>query len=71
MFSDLEYTVNDYEYRTYLDVEEDCMKLFHYCYKNGQEIRMPIEFYNESPYSKVKPEKFKQYIRELEVFIQG
>ena len=67
----LEYNLRGYEYRTYLDIEEDNMKIFHYCFKDGRRITMPADFDNHSPYCKVSPDEFREFINELEVFIQG
>lgn len=60
--TDLEFEYKGYEYRTYRDVEEDNIKLWHLCYKDGKEIKMPREFANHSPYSIVDPKVFKQLI---------
>jgi Neuraminidase (sialidase) len=64
--TDLEYNINGYEYRTYLEVEDDNQKLFHLCFKDGQQVQMPYAFTNHSPYSKVSKEEFLGYIRGLE-----
>lgn len=60
-----------YEYRVWDDVEEDNIKTFHECYKNGQRIKMPREFYNHSPYSLMSYEEFVGHVQTVEVFIQG
>lgn len=60
-----------YEYRVYEDVEEDNIKLFHYCYKDGKQVNMPLEFYNHSPYRTMAPEEFVKHVQTLEVFVQG
>ena len=65
------YTVGGYEYRIYEDREEDNIKFFHECYKDGKRVTMPNEFYQHSPYSHVPQDKFREYIRSVEVFIQG
>jgi hypothetical protein len=67
----LEYNLRGYEYRTYLDIEEDNMKYFHYCFKGGKRIDMPAEFDNYTPYEKIKPAEFAEFVNNLEVFIQG
>jgi hypothetical protein len=64
--TDLEYNINGYQYRTYLEVEDDNQKLFHLCFKDGQQVEMPYAFTNHSPYSKVSKEEFLGYIRGLE-----
>jgi hypothetical protein len=71
MLPDLQYTANGYEYRTYLDIEEDNQKIFHYCYKDGVEIKMPYEFYNHSPYSYMPKDKFVAFTQHLVVFLQS
>lgn len=67
----LEYALRGYEYRTYLDVEEDNMKYFHYCFKDGRRIEMPAGFDNYTPYDKITPQEFADFVSNLEVFIQG
>jgi hypothetical protein len=67
----LQYIKKGYEYRTYEDVEDDNIKIFHHCFKDGKEIEMSYHFYNESPYELIAPELFGIYINQLEVFIQG
>ena len=69
--TDLRYNLNGYEYRTYLDIEEDNQKIFHYCYKDGKQVNMPREFYNMSPYAYITPDEFRSFVQSLEVFIQG
>jgi hypothetical protein len=62
--TDLEYNINGYEYRTYLEVEDDNQKLFHLCFKDGQQVPMPYSFSNHSPYSKITREEFRKYLTE-------
>jgi hypothetical protein len=62
--TDLEFIINGYEYRTYLEVEDDNQKLFHLCFLNGQQVQMPYSFNNHSPYSKVSKEEFRKYLTE-------
>lgn len=69
--TNLQYKIDGYEYRTYDDVEDDNIKTFHYCFKDGVEVKMPYDFYNTSPYRLVKREDFQRYIKDLTVFIQG
>jgi uncharacterized protein YacL (UPF0231 family) len=71
MLPDLRYKYKGFEYRTFDDVEEDNIKTFHYCYKDGKEIKMSYEFYNTSPYELVAVEDFKKFVDTLEVFIQS
>ena len=65
------YSYLGYEYRPWDDVEEDNIKTFHECYKNGVRVKMPYEFYNHSPYSRMTYEEFVGYIQTVEVFVQG
>ena len=60
--TNLEFEYKGYQYRTYDDIEEDNIKTFHLCYKDGQEVKLPQEFYNHSPYSTVDFDVFKQII---------
>lgn len=60
--TDLQFKLNDYEYRTYLEVEEDNQKLFHLCFLNGKEVKLEQDFYNHSPYSKITPDDFMGYL---------
>jgi hypothetical protein len=60
--TDLQFKLNDYEYRTYLEVEEDNQKLFHLCFLSGRQVEMPSEFTNHSPYSKITPDEFMGYL---------
>jgi hypothetical protein len=69
--TDLQYTIRGYQYRTYLDIEEDNQKIFHYCYRDGKQIDMPREFYNHSPYSYIEPAEFEKQLQTVEVFVQG
>jgi hypothetical protein len=68
-YTDLQYEINGFQYRTYLDIEEDNQKIFHYCYKDGKEIKMPREFQNHSPYSYITPDEFRNFM--LEAFVQS
>lgn len=63
--TDLEYTIDGYQYRTYLEVEDDNQKLFHFCYKDGVQVEMPLGFNNHSPYSRVNPNDFREYLTDL------
>lgn len=63
--TDLEYTIDGYQYRTYLEVEDDNQKLFHFCFKDGQQVEMALEFNNHSPYSRVTPNDFREYLTDL------
>ncbi len=68
---DKHFTYNGYEYCTWDDVEEDNIKTFHECYRAGQRIRMPVDFYNHSPYSLMSRNEFAKHVQTVEVFIQG
>ena len=71
--TDRQFTYKGYEYRTYDDVEDDNIKMFHLCFKDGQEVKMPQSFYNHSPYSTWTLAEFKAIIDNqiLVDFIQG
>jgi hypothetical protein len=60
-----------FRYRPYYEEEDDNCKIFHECYKDGQRITMPREFYNHSPYERMDMAMFSHYVQQLEVFIQG
>ena len=66
--TDLEYNLNGYEYRTYLEVEDDNQKLWHLCYLNGKEVRMGKDFYNHSPYARITPDEFMVYLYEAGLY---
>ena len=68
---DTVYSYLGYEYRPWDDVEEDNIKTFHECYKNGKQVKMPYDFYNHSPYSIMTYEEFVSHVQTVEVFIQG
>ena len=68
---DLQYTVDGFQYYAIEDREDDNIKLFHECYKDGRRIIMPNEFYQHSPYSHVPQDKFREYIQTVEVFVQS
>jgi hypothetical protein len=60
--TDLQFELNGYQYRTYLEVEEDNQKLFHFCFMGGRQVEMPAEFNNHSPYSKISQDEFMGYL---------
>ena len=60
-----QFSVGEYEYRTDLDIEEDNMKIFHYCFKDNERIKMPHAFYNYTPYDYVSVDEFKQFLDEV------
>jgi len=68
---DLQYTVDGFSYYAIEDREEDNIKLFHECYKDGRRVVMPTAFYNESPYRLITPDAFKKYLQTIEVFVQS
>lgn len=72
-YTDKEYEYKGFEYRTYDDVEPDNIKTFHLCFKDGKEVKMPQEFYNTSPYRKVKYEDFVEFVKQVELveFVRG
>jgi hypothetical protein len=53
------------------EYEEDNVKIFHECWRDGRLIKMPREFYNHSPYSVMTREEFVGHCHSLEVFLQG
>ena len=65
------YSYLGYEYRPHEDREEDNIKIFHECFKNGQRINMPAEFYNHSPYDYMDATEFVGHVQSIEVFVQG
>ena len=69
--TDLILSYNGYEYRTWDDVEDDNIKTFHECYKDGVRIKMSSEFYNHTPYSLMSCDEFVRHVQSIEVFIQG
>jgi hypothetical protein len=73
MFTDKHYTYKDFEYRTWAEHEEDNIKTFHECWKDGKEVKMSREFYNTSPYDLVKQEDFQRFVEEIEFleFVRG
>jgi hypothetical protein len=68
---DFQYTVDGFSYHAIEDREDDNIKLFHECYRDGRRVVMPAAFYNESPYRLITPAKFREYCRTVEVFIQS
>ena len=79
MYTDLRYKYNEFEYRTYDDIEEDNIKTFHFCFRRRAEdghlieVGMPRAFYNHSPYDLVPVEDFKKYVDEIALveFVQS
>ena len=65
------YSYLGYEYRPLDDVEEDNIKTFHECYKDGVRIKMPDAFYCHSPYSLISYDEFVKHVQSVEVFVQG
>ena len=66
--TDLEFEFNGYQYRTYLEVEDDNQKLFHHCFLNGVEVKLEQDFYNHSPYSRITPDEFQCYLHEAGLY---
>jgi hypothetical protein len=50
MYGNRQYEYMGYEYRTYEDIEEDNIKTFHLCFKDGKRVILPREFESYSPY---------------------
>lgn len=71
--TEFEYEYNGYQYRTWKDYEDDNIKIFHECYKDGVEVDLGREFVNTSPYRYVKPEDFRRYVdaRALVDFVES
>jgi hypothetical protein len=67
------YTYLGFEYRTWDEVEEDNIKTFHECWKDGKEVKMPHAFYNHSPYSLITIEEFKGFVDNIALveFLRG
>lgn len=65
------YNYLGFEYRPWKDVEEDNIKIFHECYKDGKRVEMSREFYNHTPYEYMIPDEFQKHVQTLEVFIRG
>ena len=59
-----EYEYRGYEYRVWEDIEEDNIKMFHECYKDGKRVELCREFENTSPYRYVKKEDFIRYVEQ-------
>jgi hypothetical protein len=66
-----QFEVDGYQYIVERDDEYDNIKNYHYCYKDGVEVKMPDAFYRTSPYTWLTKEQFTKHIRTLEVFVQG
>jgi hypothetical protein len=67
MFTDTHYDYKGFEYRTWDEHEEDNIKTFHECWKDGQEVKMPPAFYNTSPYDLVSREEFQRFVEAIEL----
>jgi hypothetical protein len=68
---DLIFEYRGYRYMIWREYEEDNVKIFHECWRDGRLIKMPREFYNHSPYSVMTREEFVGHCHSLEVFLQG
>ena len=60
--SHIEYSYKGYEYRIWQDFEDDNVKMFHQCWRNGQEVNLGQEFYNHSPYRPVPKSVFERLV---------
>ena len=71
--TDFEYEYRGYQYRVWQDIEEDNIKNFHECWKDGKEVKLCREFENTSPYRLVKKEDFIRYVEQqiLVDFVNG
>lgn len=65
------YNYLGYEYRPWDDVEEDNIKTYHECYKDGRRIKMTYDFYNHGPYNRMSMSTFQYHVQQIEVFVQG
>jgi hypothetical protein len=68
---DLIYEYRGYRYMIWHEYEDDNVKMFHECWREGRQIRMPDEFYNHSPYKVMTRAEFIAHCHSLEVFLQG
>lgn len=64
----LHFDLNGYEYRTDLDVEDDNIKIFHYCVFNGQQVKMTPDFANHTPYDYITADEFMCYLQEAGLY---
>jgi hypothetical protein len=73
MFTDTHYSYKGFEYRTWDEREEDNIKTFHECWKDGKEVKMSRAFYNTSPYDLVEYEDFVAFVQQIELveFVRG
>ena len=65
------YSYLGYEYHPLDEVEDDNIKMFHECYKDGKRINMSNDFYNHSPYELMLYDEFVNHVQSVEVFVQG
>lgn len=65
------YQYRGYQYITWDENDGDWSQTFHECWKDGQQVRMSREFYNQSPYDLIEYDDFVKFVNTLEVFIQG
>lgn len=65
------YSYLGYEYYPLDEVEDDNIKMFHECYKDGKRIKMSNDFYNHSPYELMLYDEFVKHVQSVEVFVQG
>jgi len=73
MFDKTHFSYQGFEYQTWEDIDDDVIKTYHECWKDGRQIRMSREFYNTSPYDLVTYEDFCRYVDEviLEIFVNS
>ena len=57
----LEFSVNGYEYRIYRDVQDDCIKNYHFAFFDAEELDVP-ELREVSPYDVLTVEEFYDII---------
>ncbi len=54
-----------FEYHTNLDVQDDCIKIYHRCRKNNEDVLMPVEFYSMSSYDPIEPATFRKFVLQM------
>lgn len=60
--TEYQFNVDGYQYRTWIDDDDDVRKIFHECYFDEKEVKMPSEFYNFTPYHYMNPSEFKTFL---------
>ena len=63
--TDYQFEVDGYQYRTWIDDDDDVRKIWHECYFDGKEVAMPSSFNRYTPYSYMSKQEFAKFIDEL------